>query len=302
MPTTAQRFRFHTDDWDGTDPIGGDVRKLVIGANAADNSSIVNFPNAAAERRVDPFTEQAAGVGGADFEKFGWAVNYLGADGMESTASAVRRVPSGTWAFRLRLNLLSAATATEFRARMRVYRVSADGATRTLLFTIDTAQAVPLGLGGSNYAGSASQSEIVVEAGETLQVSFTIEKMAGNVMDERIELRLSDGGNNFVDVASPGVLTRFFETITATAVCTPTVTDGTKLVTGIVYDSTGEPVTGATVKLFDQTTDEKISERASGADGTYTFTRTDIDTATYYVVGFSGDTLHGTSDRGLQAT
>lgn len=314
MGTTAQVFYagWTTDavsEWDGTDPVGGDVRKLRTDQPPDATDSTNTFTNHGTGQNsivVDPFTTRAT-TGTADQDKFGWAINLAGSDGMDGTASALRRTPAGVWNFVACLNL--SPSLSNYTVRAHVYRVSADGTTRTLLFSSnESAQAIPAVRTIYSFA-SASQPDYTFSSNESLLVSYTVRKVDATAVGEIPEFktgRALSGGlqTNLctVTVPPPGVRTQYQESVTTTAVATATATAGTKLVTGIVYDSAGAVVNGATVKLFNQSTDTKISERASGADGSYRFTRTDIDTATYYVVGFNGDTLHGTSDRGLTAT
>ncbi len=73
----------------------------------------------------------------------------------------------------------------------------------------------------------------------------------------------------------------------------------TKTIGGVVYDTAGAPASGATVKLFRQSDDLQIASTTTAGDGTYSFVRDAADPNTYYVVGYSDTTHHGTTDRGL---
>lgn len=304
MGTTARRFYPYTNNWDGTDPASGDVLKLdtAINATLLTAAQSCDFQTSGSkEITVDPNTtgRTATGVNSA----FGWAINIAGSDGMDGTADARRFIPAGTWLFQGTIGSITAST-NPCTVSFYVYRVAASpSTTRTLLFS----SSVNAGLVGLNTDFShttASQSQIVLEAGETVQVTYTL-TCTGQVGGLVIALQMGDSVTNndlLVDLPSPGVRTYYEETITTSCVVTATVTDGTKTLTGVVRDSTGAPVDGATAKLFNQTSDTRISTDTVGADGVYQFTRADNDAETYYVVGYSSDSLHGTSDRGLTAT
>ncbi len=303
MTTTASRFYPHSTDWDGTDPTSGDVRTLATSLPAQDTGSSCDFGTSGSKTiTVDPYTAGRTTTG-LD-SSFGWAVNLTGTDGMDSTADAKRRIPSGTWSFQgtVASNAVSAAACT---VGINVYRVAAaPSTTRTLLFS-DSVSAGTVVVAGTSWSKTtASQSEVILEAGETIQVTFTL-TCTGQVGGLTIRFVTGDSGttnDTYFDVPSPGVRTQYQETITATCVGVPTVTDGTKTLTGVVYDAAGSVVNGATVKLFNQSTDTKISTYTTGADGAFTFTRADNDTASYYAVGHSDATHHGTTDRDLTAT
>ena len=73
-------------------------------------------------------------------------------------------------------------------------------------------------------------------------------------------------------------------------------------IAGVVYDTTGVGVGGATVKLFRQADDFMCQTTTSAGDGTYSFDRDPYDPYNYYVVAYTtvvSTQIHGTSDRGL---
>lgn len=305
MGTTASRFYPHSADWDGTDPGSGDVRTCETSLPAVDATSTCDFGTSGSKTiTVDPYTggRTTTGLDSA----FGWALDISGSDGMDGAADAKRRIPAGTWYFQGALLANPAASLSACTVGINVYRVAASpSTTRTLLFSSSVnAGVITTGSATSWSHTTASQSEIILEAGETIQVTYTL-ACTGQAGGLQITFRTGDSSlanDTYFDVPSPGVRTQYQETITATCVVTASVTDGTKTLTGVVRDSTGAPVNGATAKLFNQTSDTRISTDTTGADGVYQFTRADNDAETYYVVGYSSDTLHGTSDRGLTAT
>lgn len=300
MTTTAQTFYPHSTDWDGTDPASGDVRKMVESLPAATSGSSCDFGTSGAKTiTVDPYTASrtTTGLNSA----FGWAIDL--AD-MGSVANANRIIPDGTWQYVGTLFASPAVAVANCTVAMSVYRVAASpSTTRTLLFTDAGVAVVGVATTGTTFTRTtSSQAEIELQPGETIQCTFTLTctgQVGGLVIDFRTGNQTSDCT---VAVPSPGVRTVYDETVSTVCKVTATVTDGTKTVTGVARDSAGDPVEAATVKLFNQSTDTKISTYTTGADGAYTFTRADNDAETYWINGYSDDTHHGTSDRGLTAT
>lgn len=304
MGTTARRFYPHSVEWDGTDPASGDVRTCETSLPAIGNTTSCDFGTSGSKTiTVDPYTFDRTTTGLTS--AFGWAIDLSGSDGMDGAADAKRRIPSGTWLFQGSLRAQPAASLNAVTVGMNVYRVAAaPSTTRTLLFS-DSVNAGLITTSAVSWSRTtASQSEIILEAGETIQVTYTL-ACTGQAGGLQIYFDTGDASltnDCYFDVPSPGVRTQYQETITATCVVTATIVDGTKTLTGVVYDANGAAVNGATAKLFNQSTDTRISTDTTGADGVYEFTRADNDTASYYVVGYSDASHHGTSDRDLTAT
>jgi hypothetical protein len=74
-----------------------------------------------------------------------------------------------------------------------------------------------------------------------------------------------------------------------------------KSISGIVRDSTGTPYAGATVKLIRESDGYVAAVTTSGGDGSYSFTRDDLDPNTYLVLAWedTGTPTQGVSARGL---
>lgn len=302
MATTVRRFYPHTTEWDGIDPASGDVRALDTALPAGVSGSSVDFGSSGSKSiTIDPYTtgRTTTGLNSA----FGWAIDLAGADGMDSTSTAKRVIPAGQWFHQGLLVASPAAALNAVTVDFNVYRVAAaPSTTRTLLFT-DAVSAGLVSANGTSYTRTTpAQSEIVLEAGETIQVTFRLSG-TGQVGGLVIDFLTGDQSTDcFIDIPSPGVRTEYLQTVTVTCKATAAVTVGTKTITGTVYDTDGNPASGATAKLFRQSDDVKISTDTTGADGVYLFTRADNDTDEWYVVGFSDATHHGTTDRGLTAT
>lgn len=312
MGTTAQKFYPSTTDHDGT--WGTDVRKLLdTAAGAIDDTTKADFGTDTSQRTItfDPYTTRST-VGDAS-TNFGWGVNASGSDGMSATSTARRVIPSGVWTFNCRVSVTVVQTGTgndTTQLTAYVYKVAGDG-TRTLQWSqASAAEAVTTitGVGVQLFSWStASKPELELDADETIHVAFTVTSIGVAVTGQVITFRtqgtnVTDTQNTWMRVPSPGVRTILTESVTVTAVGTSALTVGTKTITGTVYDSDGNPANAATVKLFRQSDDVKISTDTTGADGVYLFTRADDDTDQWYCVGFSDATHHGTSDRDLAAS
>lgn len=72
-------------------------------------------------------------------------------------------------------------------------------------------------------------------------------------------------------------------------------------VAGVVRDTNGNPVAGATVKLYRVSDDKMVQSTTSATDGSYSFVRDTYDPYTYYVLAYLTATpqTHGVTDRGL---
>lgn len=291
-------------DWDGTDPSGGDFRALLdILPTGRDGTTECNFTDrsAGAEIVCHPYVSHSTVIGSDDATKWGWAVKLTGSNGMGSLSDAKRFNKASVWTFE---GTLSGIGTSTYSVTARVYRVLADN-TRSFLFSATSTALLPTAVGASWGVTSASQPELLFEAGETFVVSYSLIQTSSTLVDTPITFNTGVGvtGNQTrVITSAAGIRTAFIETVTSTGVGTVAVTDGVHTVTGTVYDSAGNPVSGATVKLFNQSTDVKVSERPSAGDGTYTFYRADNDSATYWLAGHSDTTHHGTTDRDITAT
>lgn len=220
MGTTAEIFYPHSVDWDGTDPTGGDVRTCETALPAAGaNSSCVFGTTGTKTITVDPFTDLRA-TEGLD-SAFGWAIDIAGTDGMDSTATAKRVVPSGTWLVQgeLHSNLAALNACT---VGFYVYRVAASpSTTRTLLFSSSFDAGLVITTGTIFSWTTASQDEIVLEANETIQFTFTL-TCTGQIGTLWISYDTGDNtlSDCLVDVPTPGIRTRHLETVTVSGVAT----------------------------------------------------------------------------------
>lgn len=215
MATTADTFYPHTTNWDGTDPASGDVVKLLETLPALVTTSSCEFGTSGAKTiTVDPYTSGRTTTG-LD-SGFGWAIDIDGSsDAMDSTATAKRWIKTGAWVFQgtlLSTTTLGvpAASAAACTVGMNVYRVAASpSTTRTLLFSDSVNAGIVSGTGTGWSRTTASQSEIVLEAGETIQVTYTLActgQLGGLIIQFRTGDQLTTDDTLFT-VPSPGIRT-----------------------------------------------------------------------------------------------
>lgn len=219
MGTIAQTF-FHANvEQDFTAAGEVDIKKLVEAAPGGVSTTRTLHANAAGTTQItlDPYSDR--NTVGDIRANAGWAINRLGADGMESTASGKRIIPAGAWTFTLNVALPVAGTTTgtltvSFIAQ--VFRVSSSGA-RTALFTAtsNTGQSTGLAALASTTltATSAAQPQYTLEADETIHVGFlsNLVQVAGLVGATVAGTATWTVGAaaQFVRVPAPGVRTAY---------------------------------------------------------------------------------------------
>lgn len=206
MTTTARTF-YPTwltgadGEWDGTDPSGGDVRRAhhtEAANNVRDTTTRVAFGTAAGTLVVDPFTTNSAALAQ---DRFGWALNLAGAEGMGATPEAHRRTVPGDWRIRATLrNAAAATTLSNYQVRPHVYRISADGATRTLLFTApwSTAALVNDLHFHIHEVTQTGVPEHRFAPGETLMVSWQVRKVDSTLVAETLVFGVGNGPINAI--------------------------------------------------------------------------------------------------------
>lgn len=115
--------------------------------------------------------------------------------------------------------------------------------------------------------------------------------------------------DHFTPLTTTVVLAPEFPGVTRLAVAPQSYVDvgyggntATKTISGIIYNTAGATVSGATVVLFRQVGNSAIATTTTDGSGHYSFTRDAADANAYYVLAYSvvgGTTqIHGASDRG----
>lgn len=214
MGTIARDFYGREAEDDGA--YGLDVRKFHQ-ANPGTNTqqSTARFTNNPAGTLItfDPYTVRVV-LGASD--AFGWCVNFGTADGMQSTADAKRMINAGTWQLRGRW---TPHASIPMRLRFRVYRVAAaPGRDRTLLF--EHIGPSTTGVGQNFDYTTGAQSEIILEADESIQVTPIVEALgATGLVDVDINFGTGAGALGeshwIVTVPAPGIRTFFPRSFTA---------------------------------------------------------------------------------------
>jgi hypothetical protein len=207
--TEAQVFYLNRGDdlaWDGTTPGGGDIRGLRQTAPAAMDGGVCSFTTAIANITVDPFTTRST-TGTAQQDIFGWAFYHvdpgIGYSGMDSTATAKRIIPAGTWSFAGTLAAPVLATTT-YGVQCSVYRLSTADA-RTLLFQVSAGANVTPTVAGAAWSAASSQPQFTLEDNESLLVTFQLYKTGTTLIAESITFRVTSAAQ--ITVPSPGVRT-----------------------------------------------------------------------------------------------
>lgn len=245
MATISQRFYHSTTEQDFTAAGEVDIKKLLESAPGTNSTTVTTHANAAGTTQItlDPYTNRSAT--GDIRANAGWAVNRLGADGMESVADARRIIPAGAWVFTLNVALpvagLTTGTLTvSFIAQ--VFRVSSSGA-RTALFTAtsNTGQSTGLAALASTTltATSAAQPQYVLEADETIHVGFlsNLVQVAGvaGATVSGVATWTVGTTTQYVQVPTPGVRTTRSRSLSDTIT---TVTDSLSRIQGSVRSMT----------------------------------------------------------------
>ena len=218
MGTTAQTLYLSTAAKDFTAAGEVDIRKLVVTAGAIVSTTITAHGSAAGSTSItlDPYSTSS--TAGDARTNLGWALNRLGTDGAESTATALRSIPAGAWTFTLGVSVPVGGTGTgalSVSYSVAVYRVSSAGA-RALLFTaVSAAVASTSATVGAGYpiATSAAQPEYILLDSESIEVGYLATcvqtaGLLGAVVAGNVTWSMGDA-QAYVRVPLPGIRTRY---------------------------------------------------------------------------------------------
>jgi hypothetical protein len=227
MGTVAQRFYHSTTEQDFTASGEVDIRKLLETAPGSNATTICTHPNAAGTTDItlNPYTNSSTS---SDIRaNCGWAINRLGTDGIASDATAKKYIASGTWTFTTSVAIPSAGTLTgtlTVSNLYTVYRVSSSGA-RTALFTATSNTVTSAILAGANsgvLTATVNPGEILLEPDETLHVGILshMVQVASTVGATVTGVATYTLGTSvqYVEVASPGILTRYIRSFSSTMI------------------------------------------------------------------------------------
>lgn len=234
MGTTAQRF--YPSNADQDQAWGTDVDKLDDTSGVVVSTTRAMHPNSAGTTTItlDPYNDRST-TGDATTD-FGWAFDEASTDGMQSgththasspSLTGVRRIAPGNWSFSQRITIPTAGAVTgshNVTVAWKVYRVATGGGTRTLLFTATAAEVAGTLTGSVDRTVTASHDpgEVLLAAGETIHVGITstnrqVAGALGATTAGTIVYHTGGAADAYVDVASPGVRSRYSPTLTTEA-------------------------------------------------------------------------------------
>lgn len=218
MATIAQNFFATTTAHDIT--YGTIIDKLAETNPAGNVTTICDFGISGTKNIVcQPYTTNATDttpMTDAALNIYGWAINQAGSDGMVSTSTAKRLIAAGTWSFQGAL-IAPLASVNAVTVKARVYRVAANGGTRTQLGSELSVNAGLVLAAGVNWSGTITDiGQVILEVDETIQVSFYLNGV-GQIGGLTIVFQTGVGGllNDFqIQAPSPGVRTLYISSLT----------------------------------------------------------------------------------------
>jgi hypothetical protein len=194
---------------DFTAPGEKNIRGMADSVQSSSNLTVATFSTAAEEIVLNPGAPRSS-TGEADFPNYGWAIQRAGSLGMDSTATAKRYIPAGSWTFNARIGVQGVSIAN-IRMRIRIYRVSSTGE-RTEFSAQLTALVTPTVAGTDISVTTTPIGEVLLEADETILVSYSLQKTnSGLGTDGGVQFRTNDLTGADVEVILPGpIRTRYF--------------------------------------------------------------------------------------------
>lgn len=293
--TTAQVFYPTTGTIDQTLTGAGTVRLLDTTALGAANNTTTLSYTAAQTQTVVPFA--ASGSAGDTRVNNGWVFNNTtGTYALNSTSSAQRVIPAGTWTFAGSLTftapaLLATGSAT---VQVGVYRVATGGGTRTLLFSSNFAASTWTAAQTNNISvTSASQPQYTLGDGEVLLIGYTIASAdTKNTLNQSTTsvIKFIVGGANgaAVTVPTPGVRTQYNNPVSDSVTTSESLTRVASFPRAITETlTTSETPTRAAVynrAISDATTVTDAVTRAANHPRSLTDTYTTTDVVARQVV------------------
>lgn len=203
---------------------GTNVKGLSSVAAADTNFTVTFTSTTTATQTVQPYTNISQ-VTADNRTTHGWAMNQnlVSNDAMASTATAERIIPAGTWNFSFGWTSNDAPLFYSYTVVVsyHVYRVAANGGTRSLLFSASAAAVTVNTAGGNDTAAAAStQPEYTIQPNETIHVAVQIQSAAaptllGGPTPSVITCRGATAGAFSVSFPTPGIRTLYYDTSSA---------------------------------------------------------------------------------------
>jgi hypothetical protein len=196
-------------DQDFTAPGEKNIRGMADSVQSSNNLTVATFSTAEEEIVLDPGASRSL-TGTADYPNYGWAIQRSGGLGMDSTATAKRYIPLGSWTFNARIGVPSVSIAN-VRMRIRVYRVSSTGE-RTEFSSQISALVTPTIAGTDITLTTTPIGEVLLEADETILVSYSLQKTnSGLGTNGGVQFRTNDLAGLDAEVILPGpIRTRYY--------------------------------------------------------------------------------------------
>lgn len=215
-------------------------------------------------------------------DNVGWNIT---ASDMDAVSGRPRKMFAGSMAFNVSVvwtDVDALAANGTYAVRAHVFKRGASGSLSLLGTGSVSINTIDVGVLAQNYSFTASVPVTLFQTGETLHVEYWL-RGRGTALSQQFQFRT---GNNATDVRAvlPGA---GLHTQTA--------------VKGFCRTSAGDPLPGATVKVFRQSSDAKVADLTSDGAGRYEYLTDSTDTNTHYVYAFKAGSseIHGASDRGL---
>lgn len=233
---SGQTLQFRPDTRDVV--FGTNVRSLLSTAGADTNFTITFTGTTAVTQTVNPYTN-ISDVTDDNRTDLGWAMNQKQAS-VDSMGAILapnrpiparkRYIPAGNWSFQFSWSGSAPAPFRSYPVTViySVYRVAANGGTRTLLFTASAdTQTVSLVAGSGTGSATSTQPAYIFEPKETLHIAVQITSSAsvgpaGAKYDTVITCRRGDAGTAFVTLPTPGLRSVYFDESTASTSVVPT--------------------------------------------------------------------------------
>lgn len=215
-------------------------------------------------------------------DNVGWNIT---ASDMDTVSGRPRKMFAGSVTFNVSVvwtDVDALAANGTYAVRAHVYRRGQSGALTLLGTGSVSISTIDVGVLIRNYSFTASVPLTLFQTGETLHVEYWL-RGRGTALSQQFQFRT---GENATDVRAvlPGA---GLHTQTA--------------VKGFCRTSVGDILSGATVKIFRQSSDAKVADLTSDGAGQYEYLTDSTDTNTHYVYAFKAGPpeVHGASDRGL---
>lgn len=225
---------------------GTNVRALISTTGADTNFTVTFTSTTAATQTLQPYTNISNNTTD-NRTTHGWGMNQndASADSVGSTSTRKRIIPAGTWSFSNALSGSAPPLLDSYNVTLEysVYRVAANGGTRTLLFSFSGSAVNRSGSGAFTYTAiSPSQPVYTLEPNETIHLAIRITSAAtssllGGTTNTVITVSGATSGSQTFTIPAPGMRDLYFDTNLAVG---SGVGSETLYIRKDIYSATGE--------------------------------------------------------------